>query len=162
MRSRFLLLAALVVGGLLCARSARAQVKTFTLDADFDTGILNNVQHVPSNELVLGPTAVSKTRLVWVSNTAPGGGSGSTPLSPGWIVRINTQIGSDLGKQTARFDSVLLNVNGQPTGVSTSGNNPGRVAVDTNGDVWIVNRAYYEGAKQGSLSKFSGDVRPLH
>ncbi|PKN39989.1 MAG: hypothetical protein CVU63_13215, partial [Deltaproteobacteria bacterium HGW-Deltaproteobacteria-20] len=133
------------------------QTKIFTLDADFDAGVLNNTQHVPSNQIVLGPTSVSKTRLVWVSNTAPGG-SGATPLSPGWIVRVNTTLGPNLGRQTARFDSVLLNINGQPTGGNASGNNPGRVAVDTNGDVWIVNRAYYEGARQGTLSKFSGDI----
>ena len=148
-------LALLTVGATVSP--AMGQTKTFTLDADFDAGVLTNTQHVPSNQIVLGPTSVSKTRLVWVSNTAPGG-SGATPLSPGWIVRINTTIGPDLGRQTARFDSVLLNINGQPTGGNPSGNNPGRVAVDTNGDVWIVNRAYYEGAKQGTLSKFSGNI----
>ncbi len=103
--------------------------------------------HTPSNRLLLGPTAVSKTRLVWVDNTSPGSGS------PGWIVRIDT----DTGYQTARFDSVLLNINGQPTGAPATGNYPGRVAVDTNGDVWIVNRAYGAGS-QGTLSKFSGNL----
>jgi MYXO-CTERM domain-containing protein len=155
-RNTFLALTACLVGSLF-AMQAGAQTHTFTLDADFDTGVLNNVRHVPSDQLVLGRTPVSKTRLVWVSNTAPGG-SGATPLSPGWIVRLDTTIGPNMGRQTARFDSVLLNINGQPTGVSPSGNNPGRVAVDSNGDVWIINRAYYEGAHLGSLSKFSGNI----
>jgi len=136
--------------GVLCSLSlaatafpAQAQTRTFTANADFDTGTLNNTRHVPDDQVVLGRTPVSQTRLVWVSNTVPG-----------WIVRIDTTT----GHQTARFDSVLTSINGQPTGAPTTGNNPGRVAVDTNGDVWIVNRAYYEGAKQGSLSKFSGNL----
>ena len=149
----------LLTAASLHAGGAAAQSRTFTNDGDFDAGTLNNVRHNPvSHQLILDRTAVSKTRLVWVSNTTPGGGVAGTPLSPGWIVRINTTIGPNLGKQTARFDSVLTSINGQPTGAATSGNNPGRVAVDPNGDVWIVNRAYYDGDKQGSLSKFSGNL----
>ncbi|MBI4957794.1 MAG: hypothetical protein HY908_37655 [Myxococcales bacterium] len=152
LRASFFAVAALLDG------TASAQQRTFTTNADFDLGILDNVRHAPVNDqLVLGRTAVSKTRLVWVSNTSPGG-TAPTPLSPGWLVRIDTTLGPTLGRQTARFDSVLTSINGLPTGASTSGNNPGRVAVDTNGDVWIANRAYYEGAKQGSLSKFSGNL----
>jgi streptogramin lyase len=135
-----------LASALLCVAYAvpvLAQTRTYTTNADFDTGVLNNTRHVPDNQVVLGRTPVSKTRLVWVSNTVPG-----------WIVRIDTTT----GWQTARFDSALVSINGQPTGAPATGNNPGRVAVDTNGDVWIVNRAYYEGAKQGSLSKFSGDI----
>jgi streptogramin lyase len=150
-------IAALAIGG-SAVGAAHAQTKVWTTNADFDSGSSNAVRHTPvPDQLILDRTPVSKTRLVWVSNTAPGGG-GATPLSPGWIVRIDTTIGPNLGKQTARFDSVLLNINGQPTGVKPSGNNPGRVAVDTNGDVWIANRAYYEGPYQGSLSKFSGNL----
>ena len=39
--------------------------------------------------------------------------------------------------------------------VSGSVASPGRVAVDSNGDVWIVNRAF---GHQGTLTKFSGDL----
>ena len=134
---------------LTLASPAKAQTHTFTTDPDFDSGSLNNVVHLPSNQLQLGPTPVSKTTLVWVDNYVPG-----------WIVRID----SSTGKQTARFDSALQFINGQPTGARPSkencnwanaGNCPGRVAVDTNGDVWIVNRAF---GAQGSLSKFSGNI----
>ncbi|MBI5534201.1 MAG: hypothetical protein HY898_15870, partial [Deltaproteobacteria bacterium] len=138
------------VGAVLTlAAPAMAQTHVFTADADFDSGALNNVVHVPSNQLQLGPTPVSKTTLVWVDNYVPG-----------WIVRID----SSTGKQTARFDSALQFINGQATGARPSkencnwanaGNCPGRVAVDTNGDVWIVNRAF---GAQGSLSKFSGNI----
>ncbi|HQP39461.1 MAG TPA: hypothetical protein PLI95_29965, partial [Polyangiaceae bacterium] len=144
-----------MIAASLVSASGSAQTRTFTLTGDFDNGSLtklNNVQvkpetAVPDGRVVLGPTAVSKTRLVWVSNTSPGG------TSPGWIVRIDTTT----GKQTARFDSALISINGQPTGAPATYNLPGRVAVDANGDVWIINRAY-NGTTQGSLSKFSGDI----
>ena len=100
----------------LAAPLAAAQTRTFTLDADFDTGTLNNVRHNPiSNQLILGRTGVSQTRIVWVSNTSPGGVA-PTPLSPGWILRLDTTPGPNLGRQTARFDAALMNINGQPTG----------------------------------------------
>lgn len=146
---KYTMVASAVVGLLAAvavSQQAHAQTHSFTLSADFDNGAsteLNNVQLKPADQVVLGPTAVSKTRLVWVSNSYAG---------PGWIVRIDTTT----GKQTARFDSVLLNVNGQPTGAPATGNEPGRVAVDANGDVWIVNRMTSGG--QGTLSKFSGDI----
>ncbi|MBK8258486.1 MAG: hypothetical protein IPK82_38235 [Polyangiaceae bacterium] len=127
-----------------------AQTKKFTVNADFDTGTFNNsVDTNPNNQIVLGPTPVSKTTLVWATN-----------YLYGWVVRIN----SLNGKQTSRFDSSLQFINGQATGApppneycdfSSTGNCPGRVTVDTNGDVWIINRAF---GKQGTLSKFSGDL----
>ncbi|MEO7329694.1 MAG: hypothetical protein ABI193_14030 [Minicystis sp.] len=134
----------------LAAPDAAAQTKKFTLDADFDSGTLNNVDHNPvANQLILGRTPVSKTNIVW-----------STNYKYGYVVRIDTLT----GKQTGRFDSALVTINGQATGArpaqefcdfATTGNCPGRVAVDTNGDVWIVNRAF---GHQGSLSKFSGNI----
>jgi MYXO-CTERM domain-containing protein len=142
---------ALVQAGLLALQgSAFGQTKKFTLDADFDTGTLNNVAHLPvANQLILGRTPVSKTNIVW-----------STNYRYGYVVRLDTLT----GKQTGRFDSALVTINGQATGArpaqeycdfGTIGNCPGRVAVDTNGDVWIVNRAF---GHQGSLSKFSGNI----
>lgn len=135
---------------LLLASAAFGQTKQFTLTADFNAGTLNNVgDTVPADEVVLGPTAVSKTHLVWVDN-----------YLYGYVVRIDSQT----GYQTSRFDSGLVTINGQATGAqpaqtycdfATNGNCPGRVAVDPNGDVWIVNRAF---SKQGTLSKFSGNL----
>jgi streptogramin lyase len=130
--------------------SLLAQTKKFTVDADFDSGTLNNVAHSPiANQLILGRTPVSKTNIVW-----------STNYRYGYVVRLDTLT----GKQTGRFDSALVSINGQPTGArpaqeycdfGSNGNCPGRVAVDTNGDVWIVNRAF---GHQGTFSKFSGDI----
>jgi len=134
---------------LLAASPASGQTKTFTLDPDFDSGTLTNTQHNPSNQIVLGRTPVSKTTIVWATN-----------YRYGWVVRLD----STTGKQTGRYDAALVSINGQATGAQASktycdfgtvGNCPGRVAVDTRGDVWIVNRAF---GKQGTFSKFSGDL----
>jgi streptogramin lyase len=140
----------LVLATLLVAGGAAAQTKAWTLTADFDTGTLNNTSdtRVP-DAVVLGPTPVSQTHNVWIDN-----------YDYGFIVRVD----SLTGKQTSRFDSVLSNINGVSTGLrpanefcdwSSTGNCPGRVAVDTNGDVWIVNRAF---GSQGSVTKFSGNI----
>jgi MYXO-CTERM domain-containing protein len=148
--SRALLFASCLLPVLAASGTALAQKKKFTLNADFDPGLFtNSVDTNPNDEIVLGPTPVSKTHLVWATN-----------YLYGWVVRID----SLTGKQTSRFDSSLQFINGQPTGApppneycdfATTGNCPGRVAVDTNGDVWIINRAF---GKQGSLSKFSGNL----
>ena len=147
---RALLFASALLPLVALAGDAGAQKKVFTLNADFDPGSFNNsVDTNPNNQLVLGPTPVSKTHLVWATN-----------YLYGWVVRFD----SLTGKQTSRFDSSLQFINGLPTGAppaneycdfASTGNCPGRVAVDTNGDVWIINRAF---GKQGSLSKFSGNL----
>jgi streptogramin lyase len=148
MRARFsAILAAAVV---LAAVGADAQTRTWTTTADFSTGTLVNTSatRVP-DALVLGPTAVSQTHVVW-----------STNYLYGYIVRMD----SLTGKQTGRYDSALVTLNGAATGArpaqeycdfASTGNCPGRVAVDANGDVWIINRAF---GHQGTVTKFSGDV----
>jgi hypothetical protein len=142
--------AALVLAILAASAPASAQSKVWTTTADFDTGTLNNVSDTKvANQVVLGPTPVSKTRNVWTDN-----------FNYGFVLRLD----STTGKQTARVDSVLNTINGVSTGLrpanefcnwSNAGNCPGRVAVDTKGDVWIVNRAF---GSFGSLSKFSGSI----
>jgi streptogramin lyase len=154
MRDRFfassILSVAVVSMGLAAGSNAAAQTQTWTVNADFDSGTSNNVQHKPADTVVLGPTPVSKTRLVWADN-----------YNYGYVVRID----STTGKQTSRFDSALVNINGVPTGAqpaqtfcnwANAGNCPGRITTDANGDVWIINRAF---GKQGTMSKFSGDIK---
>ncbi len=140
----------LVAAGIAAvAPSAQAQTRTWTLDGDFDVGNLVNTVHSPSNQLQLGATPLAKSHVVWATN-----------YRNSWVVRLD----SVTGKQTGRFDAALVSVNGQSTGArpskeycdwSSQGNCPGRVAVDTNGDVWIINRAF---GSQGTMSKFSGDI----
>jgi streptogramin lyase len=143
----------------LLSPSLFAQQKKFTTNQDFDGGQGSNVCHGPApkidcwdptpDQLVLGRTRVSKLNRVWADN-----------YRTGWIVGLD----ANTGKQFARFDAVIEKVNGQPTGVppanqycnfASTGNCPGRVTTDVNGDVWIINRAF---GQQGSLSKFSGSI----
>ncbi|MSP58802.1 MAG: hypothetical protein EXR72_00400 [Myxococcales bacterium] len=130
---------------LLLPLSARAQIKTFTTDVDFDAGQLVQVAHPPANQIQLGPTPVTKTTNVWACHT-----------TSSMVVRIDT----NTGKQTGRYDAALQFINGVPTGADaplTATNYPRRVAVDNAGDVWISNGAF-GGGRQGTLSKFSGLV----
>jgi MYXO-CTERM domain-containing protein len=163
---------ALFTAGGLTTRGSFAQSKSFTVNADFDGGALGNVCHGPApwldcanaqldpkaeavaDQLILGRTQVSKVGRVWVDN-----------YIMGWIVGIDAKT----GRQFARFDSASVTINGQPTGgqpsgkgapqfqcdFASKGNCPGRVTTDSNGDVWIINRAF---GKQGTLSKFSGSL----
>ena len=142
--------ASLMLSLVLLASTGAAQTKIWTTTPDFNTGTLNNASDTKfASEVVLGPTPVSQTHIVWSDN-----------YNYGLIVRLNSLTGA----QTSRFDSVLNTINGVSTGVrpanefcnwGSTGNCPGRVAVDTNGDVWIVNRAF---SQQGTLSKFSGNI----
>jgi hypothetical protein len=140
----------LASAALLGSAPLAAQTKLWTTTADFNTGALTNTADTaPPNEVILGPTPVSLNHVVW-----------STNYYYGYVVRIDTVT----GKQTGRYDSVLSAINGVTTGArppqelcnwSNTGNCPGRVAVDTNADVWIINRAF---GNQGTLTKFAGNI----
>jgi streptogramin lyase len=126
-----------------------AQSKTWTTDADFDSGVLDNVVHTPANQIDLGPTVVSQSHTVWATNYAYGA-----------VVKLDTVT----GRQTARYDSVLQTVDGAASGARpprevcnwwNAGNCPSAVAVDTNGDAWVVNAAY---GNQGTVTKIAGDI----
>ena len=160
----------LAVSGFALAASlygfADAQTKVWTVNADFDGGNPGSpptVCHGPnvagqpkvcadgtSDQLVLGRTPVSKADRVWADN-----------YISGWVIGLDVKT----GKQISRFPSGLTSINGVPTGAqgsvkeggqpcdfATKGDCPGRVATDTNGDVWIINRAF---GQQGTLSKFT-------
>jgi hypothetical protein len=162
----------LAVSGFAVAASvygfADAQTKVWTVNADFDggnPGTPPTVCHGPnvagqpkicadgtSDQLVLGRTPVSKADRVWADNYVSG-----------WIIGLDVKT----GKQISRFPSGLTSINGVPTGAqgsvkeggkpcdfATVGDCPGRVTTDTNGDVWIINRAF---GQQGTLSKFTTD-----
>ncbi len=138
-----------LLASLLLPATALGQTHTWTTDADFDAGQLVQAAHAnpPAGDLVLGPTPVTKTTIVWATN-----------YYPSWVLKLDTSTGKQLG----RYDAALVSLNGVPTGArpprewcnwANAGNCPGRVAVDNNGDVWIDNRAF---GNQGTFTKFSG------
>jgi streptogramin lyase len=93
---------------------ATTSSRTYTLDADFDEGILDNVEHdtVP-DQLQLSEDLVSLP-FIWVPNS-----------NEGTVSKVDTETGKELGRYR--------------TG-PTSGGNPSRTTVDLMGNVWFGNR----------------------
>lgn len=92
--------------------------RTYTLDADFDEGILVNVNHdTPNNDQLQLSDELQTLPFIWVAN------SGESTVS-----KIDTVTGMELGRYRT----------GPGTGF---GENPSRTTVDTNGDLWVGNRS---------------------
>ena len=142
----------LVVASTVPTHLAWAQTKTWTATADFSGGTLAGVSDSKfADEVVLGPTAVSQMHAVWSDN-----------FNYGLVVRLD----SLTGKQTARYDSARVTVDGKATGArpanefcnwSNTGNCPQYAAVDTSGNLWIANSAY---GSQGTLTERTAAVAP--
>lgn len=88
--------------------------RLYTLNADFDQGNLNNVEHRIPHQLQLAEQA-QPFNFIWVAVS-----------SKGTIVKINTDTGQILGEYRTA-----------PEGQAT---NPSRTTVDLNGNVWVANR----------------------
>lgn len=91
--------------------------KTYTLNADFDSGTIVNLNHNPANQLQLNPTTKP---LPYVA----------VPCSArGTIVRIDVNTGVVLGEYYSAPNNM--------------GRNPSRTTVDQLGNVWVGNRDEY-------------------
>jgi len=114
--------------------------KLWTLDDDFDEGVLANVNHDAPNDDQLQIT------LEGFSAPKPYMFVGQT--DEGWVLKIDTIT----GKQLARYESVRLAdcPNCTP---SRQGWYPSRIIVDFDGDTYVANRAF---GSQGSLTKIAG------
>jgi streptogramin lyase/uncharacterized protein YegL len=100
--------------------------RIYTNDADFDLGLLINVNHnAPNNNQLQLNDAVTPLPFIWI------------PLSGrGTIAKVNTENGQILGEYLSA-----------PQGRSR---NPSRSTVDLNGNVWVGNRDENSGGK-GSI-----------
>ena len=117
-----------------------ADGKLWTLDADFDEGVLANVNHDAPNgdQLQITVDGFSAPKpYMFVAQTYDG-----------WILKLDTVT----GKQLARYPSVRLadcpTCDAQPASWY-----PSRVIVDFDGDMYVANRAF---GFQGSLTKIAG------
>lgn len=117
-----------------------ADGKLWTLDAEFDEGVLANVNHDDPNndQLQITVDGFSPPKpYMFIAQT-----------NDGWILKIDTVT----GKQLARYPSVRLadcpTCIQQPTGWY-----PSRIIVDFDGDMYVANRAF---GSQGSLTKIAG------
>jgi YVTN family beta-propeller protein len=104
----------LAAGGL--AASAAGNPGVYTLDADFDQGILVNVNHnAPYNDQLQLDSQQTAFNFIWVAASARG-----------TVVKIDTQSGAILGEYQSAPDG--------------RARNPSRTTVDGNGNVWTANR----------------------
>jgi hypothetical protein len=122
-------LAATLVPGAASAFAAAGPTKVYTSDADFDTGVLFNVNHSAPNNNQLQLNVQSSTfPVLWVAN------AGEDTLS-----RIDT----NTGKEVARYRTWF---NGPPNfphlGQSLAGAAPSRTAVDGDGNCYVANRHF--------------------
>ncbi|MDZ4774141.1 MAG: hypothetical protein SGI72_13510 [Planctomycetota bacterium] len=121
------------------ATAARAQqARTYTLDADFDEGVLVNVNHDVVHDQLQLNVAGQPGPLPLIHVAASGNGT---------LIRLNTDTGAVIGEYATSPDGF--------------GRSPSRTAVDSLGNVWVGNRDESTGGK-GSVVKIGicvGGVR---
>jgi streptogramin lyase len=116
---------------LACWPAAALAERTYTSDADLDEGVLDGVHHAApqGHQLQLEPTPRTAPYL-WVANTWQG-----------TVTRLDTRT----GQQVARYDPVLLGEEeGSAPGArppSAGCSAPSRIAVDAEGNAFVLNRA---------------------
>ncbi len=114
---------------LLLGAVATAQSREYTTDADFDEGILLNVNHdAPNNDQLQLGTEATPFPFISVANS----GNGT-------MVRIDVQTGQILGEYRTA-----------PEGEATD---PSRATVDAFGNTWVGNRAEDVAGLVGSVVK---------
>jgi len=109
--------AALLAPALLAfAVTALAQSRTFTLDADFDAGLLDHVNHSAVHDQLQLDTTDNTSSFLWIANS-----------SRGTMARVDASTGAVLGEyRTAPLGRLR---------------NPSRTAIDALGNVWTANRS---------------------
>ncbi|GAB6168296.1 hypothetical protein JCM1393_07560 [Clostridium carnis] len=102
--------------------------KLYTLNSDFDEGILNGVEHdtVP-NQLQLSKINTSLP-FIWVPN------------NNGTISKVDTNTGNELGRYIV-----------WPSGSPNPSNSPSRTTVDLKGNCWVANRGLGTVVKTGQF-----------
>ena len=105
------------------ARCPVRRQRTYTVDADFDQGLLINVNHdAPNNHQLQLNAKVTPLPFIWIALSGRG-----------TVAKVNTDTGAILGEYRSA-----------PEGRSR---NPSRTTVDLNGNVWVGNRDEATGGK---------------
>jgi choice-of-anchor A domain-containing protein len=121
--------------------------KTWTLDGEFDTGVLDSVNHdAPNNHQLQLNTSSSTEPYIWIAN---------------YSIDTVTKMDTRTGKQVAKYHSVLVkNWDGSVPTVRVPGGgcmSPSRTAVDGHGNAFAVNRAVC-GGDTPSVTKYAGTI----
>lgn len=120
--------------GLLTALSlctgANAASKTYTLDADFDLGILSGVNHTaPNNHQLQLNTTGTTFPVMWIAN------AGEDTVS-----KFDTNANVELARYRTWFGPAGQAGHINHLGDAYSGPAPSRTAVDINGNAYVLNR----------------------
>jgi DNA-binding beta-propeller fold protein YncE len=116
-RALLLALAMVVMAGGLTASAVSGNPGVYTLDADFDQGILVNINHnAPNNDQLQLDSEATPFEFIWIAVSGRG-----------TIVKVDTVTGTILGEYWSAPDGM--------------GRDPSRTTVDGNGNVWAGNRA---------------------
>ncbi len=103
--------------------SACPDAHTYSADADFDQGLLMNVNHTaPNNDQLQLYPKVTPLNYIWIALSGRG-----------TVVKVNTETGAILGEYRSA-----------PEGRSR---NPSRTTVDLDGNVWVGNRDESSGGR---------------
>lgn len=97
-------------------QAATGFTQTYTLNADFDLGILDGVEYTSVPDQLQLSEEQTTLPFIWVANS-----------NESTVSKIDTVTGKELGRYRT----------GPGTG---SSENPSRTTVDANGDVWVGNR----------------------
>jgi streptogramin lyase len=135
----------------LFTSTAYAATTTYTTDAQFDSGVLDSVNHdAPNNEQLQINVGGDTFPVLWVAN------AGEDTMS-----RVNTDGAGGNGCEEARY----LTAFGLPATLANhgafSGPAPSRSAVDGSGNLYVANR-HFTGGKRPELLKIAvegGDDR---
>lgn len=120
---------AFVLSAVALAASAGAQSRTYTLDADFDEGVLANVNHTAVHDQLQLDVAPGGAAFDFCAVSATGRNT---------LVRFDANTGQILGEYRTA-----------PVGHQR---NPSRTAVDSAGNVWVGNRDEVSGG-MGSVCR---------
>ncbi|MCV2370938.1 dockerin type I repeat-containing protein [Roseateles oligotrophus] len=115
----------------LACGAATAGSVTYTLDSQFDLGVLQNVNHnAPNNNQLQLNVIGGGFPILWVAN------AGERTLSK----FDTTQQAASPGREVARYYTWFSNE--APTNYAWSGPAPSRTAVDIDGNAYILNRHF--------------------
>lgn len=121
----------LAIAAMAAAATAQAATKTYTLDADFDQGILFNVNHTVVHDQLQLNSTLTTYKTMWIAN------AGEDTVS-----KIDTETGKELARYRTWFGPA-----GQPGyvnhwGNAWSGAAPSRTCVDSEGNLYVANRHF--------------------
>jgi len=119
-----------LLAALSLSTAANAGSKTFTLDADFDLGLLSGVNHTAPNNHQLQLNAVGTTfPVMWIAN------AGEDTVS-----KFDTNANVELARYRTWFGPAGQAGHLNHLGNAYSGPAPSRTAVDINGNAYVLNR----------------------